>query len=275
MTMAGTVTARAPSRARRRAEAVVLPVIGVAVALAGFEVAPRIGVLPRSAFPPVSETFGALAELVTTRDLWDAVLDTLDAWARALVISTLIAVPLGLAIGANRVGALLSRVTIEFLRPIPSVALIPILVLVYGTRPSLKVALAVFGATFPLLFQAMYGVADVDPVAKDTARSFGIGWWARLHRIVLPSCAPYLATGLRISASVALILVVTGEYVVGVPGLGREVLVAQSSGAYDRMYALIVMAGLLGLVVNMCFHAVERRVLFWHPSHRTDEGTPA
>ncbi len=260
-----------PRRARHRAEAALLPALGVAVALAAFEVAPRVGVLPRSSFPPVSEIFATLADIVTTRDLWQAVRDTLDAWVRAMVIATLIAVPLGLAIGSSRVGALLSRLTIEFLRPIPSVALIPILVLIYGTRPSLKVALGAFGATFPLLFQAMYGIGDVDPVAKDTATSFGMGWWTRLGRIVLPSCAPYLATGLRISASVALILVVTGEYVVGVPGLGQKVLVAQSGGAYDLMYALIVVAGLLGLAVNLCFHAVERRVLFWHPSQRMDE----
>lgn len=264
------------ARNRQRVEAVVLPVAGVAVVLAAFELAPRVGILPRSSFPPMSETLAALADLVTTGDLWTAVLDTLDAWARALVIAVVIAVPLGLAIGSHRVGMLLSRLTIDFLRPIPSVALIPILVLVYGTEPALKVALGVFGATFPLLFQAMYGVADVDPVAKDTARAFGMGWWSRLGRVVLPSCAPYLATGLRISASVALILVVTGEYVVGVPGLGREVLVAQSSGAYDRMYALIVAAGLLGLVVNLAFHAGERRVLFWHPGYRPgDDGGAA
>jgi ABC-type nitrate/sulfonate/bicarbonate transport system permease component len=264
-----------PVQGRDKAEAVVLPVIGVAGVLAAFELAPRIGVLPRSSFPPVSEMFAALADLATTRELWDAVFDTLDSWARALAIATAVAVPLGLAVGANRVGALLSRLTIEFLRPIPSVALIPILVLVYGTQPSLKVALGAFGATFPLLFQAMYGVGDVDPMAKETARSFGMGWWTRLRHVVLPSCGPYLATGLRISASVALILVVTGEYVVGVPGLGREVLIAQSGGAYDRMYALIVMAGLLGLVINMGFHAAERRVLFWHPGHRSGERGPA
>jgi ABC-type nitrate/sulfonate/bicarbonate transport system permease component len=166
---------------------------------------------------------------------------------------------------------LLARITVDFLRPIPSVALIPILVLVYGTSPSLKVALGAFGATFPLMFQAVYGVADVDPLAKDTARAFGLGWGSRLGRVVLPSCAPYLATGLRISASVALILVITGEYVVGLPGLGREVLIAQQSAAYDRMYALIMAGGLLGLVLNLGFHALERRVLFWHPSQRPVE----
>ncbi|HET6952207.1 MAG TPA: ABC transporter permease [Acidimicrobiales bacterium] len=273
--MASTTGARAAGRARRRAGDAALPVIGVAVVLAAFEVAPRVGLLPRSAFPPFSEIVAALADLVTTDVLWEAVLDTLDAWARAMVIATVIAVPLGLVIGANRVAALLSRPVVDFLRPIPSVALIPILILLYGTQPEVKVALGAFGATFPLLFQAMYGIADVDPVAKDTGRAFGMPPLTRLRRIVLPSCAPYLATGLRISASVALILVVTGEYIVGVPGIGREVFITQSSAAYDKAYAWILVAGLLGLVVNLCFHAVERRVLFWHPSHRPDEAGAA
>ena len=155
--MASTTGVRAPGRRRRRAEAIALPAVGVAVVVAAFEVAPRIGLLPRSAFPPFSEIFAALVDLVTTAALWEAVLDTLEAWARAMVIATVIAVPLGLAIGASRIGALLSRPVIDFLRPIPSVALIPILLLLYGTRPTLKVTLAVFGAMFPLLFQAMYG----------------------------------------------------------------------------------------------------------------------
>jgi ABC-type nitrate/sulfonate/bicarbonate transport system permease component len=132
----------------------------------------------------------------------------------------------------------------------------------------LTVALGAFAAGFPLLFQAMYGVLDVDPVAKDMSRAYGIGRLARIRYVTVPSCAPYLATGLRISASVALILVVTGEYVGGVPGLGQKVFVAQSGGAYDRVYAWVLVAGLLGLLVNLCFQAVERRYLWWHPSRR-------
>jgi len=262
-------------RVRRMAEAAVLPLLGIAVAVAVLELAPRFGALPRSSFPPASEVFGVLADMLGTAELWTAVGHTLAAWARAMAIAVLVAIPLGLAIGASRTGQLLSRLTVEFLRPIPSVALIPVLVLVYGTRSSLTIALGAFAAALPLLFQAMYGIVDVDPVATETGRVFRMGWVVRMRWIVLPSCAPYLATGLRISASVALILVVTGEYVVGVPGLGQEVLIAQSGAAYDRMYAWIVVTGVVGLLVNLAFHALERRYLWWHPSQprRSEAGS--
>jgi ABC-type nitrate/sulfonate/bicarbonate transport system permease component len=87
-------------------------------------------------------------------------------------------------------------------------------------------------------------------------------------RVILPSSLPYVVTGLRIASSIALILVITGEYVVGVQGLGRSVFLAQSGGAYDQMYAYVITAGLLGLILNSVFQMAERRVLFWHPSQR-------
>ena len=254
---------------RHRAEAMLLPLLGIVVVLVAFEVAPRAGVLPRQSFPPVSEIFSALAELVAAGELWTPVLETLDGWARAMLIAAVIAIPLGMLIGTSQVAALTMRLPVEFLRPIPSVALIPILILLYGSQgPELKIALGAFGATFPLLFQASYGIADIDPVARDTARAFGLRFRHRLRYLVLPTMMPYLATGLRLSAAVALILVITGEYIVGVPGLGREVYSSQSGGAYSRMYGLIITAGLLGLAVNIGLQVAERRVLRWHPSQR-------
>jgi ABC-type nitrate/sulfonate/bicarbonate transport system permease component len=113
-------------------------------------------------------------------------------------------------------------------------------------------------------------VRDVDPVAKETARSFGLTATQRLRWVILPSCVPFVVTGVRIAASIALILVVTGEYVVGVDGLGESVFSAQSGGAYARMYAYVVTAGLLGLVLNGLLQWAERRVLHWHVSQRVE-----
>ena len=260
------------SRSRRSARGLVeglgLPLLGLSVALAAFEIAPRVGILPEGSFPPPSEIFARLADLLGTEELRSAVWATVWAWGVAMIITAALAVPLGLVIGSSTFATLASRVTIDFLRPIPSVALIPLLVLLYGTQPRLKIVLAVFGALWPLLFQAMYAIKDVDPVARDTATAYGLGPLARLRRVTLPSCAPFVATGLRLSASVALILIVTGEYVVGVDGIGKQVFVAQSGGAYDTMYAYIVVAGVLGVAVNLLMAAAERRILFWHASQR-------
>lgn len=242
--------------------------IGLTIVLVAFELASRLDIVPRSSFPPVSEIFRRLGEIAVTGEFWTTIGRTMRAWGVAMLIAVLIGVPIGLAVGASRSGYLLSKFTIDFLRPIPSVALIPLLVLIYGTRPTLKITLAVVGAVFPLLFQSMYGVRDVDPVARDTARSFGLSGLQRLRQVVLPTCLPFVLTGLRISSSIALILVVTGEYIVGIPGIGQKVFLAQNSAAYQSMYAYVVTAGVIGLVLNVGFQHVERRTLFWHASQR-------
>lgn len=246
-----------------------LPLLGLAIALGAFEIAPRIGILPAGSFPPPSEIFAELADLVGTSEFRSALWDTVWTWGVAMLITTVLAVPLGMFIGSSTAATLASRITIDFLRPIPSVALIPLLVLLYGTESRLAIVLAVFGAFWPLLFQAMYAIKDVDPVARDTATAFGLGPFARLRRVVLPSCTPFIATGMRLSASVALILIITGEYVVGVDGLGKEVFIAQSGGAYAAMYAYIVTAGMVGVAINLAMAGAERRLLFWHASQRT------
>ena len=103
--------------------------------------------------------------------------------------------------------------------------------------------------------QTLYGVQDVDPVATDTARSFGFSRAQRLLRVTLPSAVPYIATGLRIASAVALILAVTAELVIGAPGLGREINLARQGGNVELMYALIIATGLLGLALNVALHA--------------------
>ena len=185
-----------------------------------------------------------------------------------LGLAALIAIPAGIVIGSSRLLYRSLRAVIEFLRPIPSVALIPLAVLIYGSGLESKVFLATFAATWPLLMQTLYGVQDVDPVATDTARSFGFGRASRLLRVTLPSAIPYIATGVRISAAVALILCVTAELVIGAAGLGREINLARQGGAVDLMYALIIATGLLGWALNAVFARGERRVLHWHPSAR-------
>jgi ABC-type nitrate/sulfonate/bicarbonate transport system permease component len=173
---------------------------------------------------------------------------------------------LGMAIGSSAVLHAASYAVVEFLRPIPSVALIPLVVLVLGTGMQSKVFLATFAASWPILVATIYGVRDVEPVALETARSYRARPHTRLLSVVLPSAVPYLATGLRVASSTALILCVTAELVIGAPGLGQSIAVAQSGGDYTLMYALIIATGILGMLLNLVFVALEGRLLRWHPS---------
>jgi ABC-type nitrate/sulfonate/bicarbonate transport system permease component len=236
--------------------------------LALFELLSRAELISSRYFPPPTEIFAALVDQAQTPEFWEAVGQTLQGWALGLGIAAAIAIPGGILIGSSRLLYRSVRVVIEFLRPIPSVALVPLAVLIYGSGLESKVFLAAFASTWPLLMQTLYGVQDVDPVATDTARSFGFSRPQRLLRVTLPGAVPYIATGVRISASVALILAVTAELVIGSPGLGRAINVARQSEATDIMYALIVATGLLGWVLNALFARAERRVLHWHPSQR-------
>jgi ABC-type nitrate/sulfonate/bicarbonate transport system permease component len=246
----------------------VAPIIAIAVVLALWELVVRVGIISETSIPTMTDTVGELVAQFSESRFWSAIGSTLQGWALGLGIAMALGIPLGMIIGSNRWIFRAFRVPIEFLRPIPSVALIPLAVLIYGTGLQSKVFLAAFACFWPLLIQTMYGVQDVDPVATDTARSFGLGRFARLRRITLPSAVPYIVTGVRIASAVSLILVVTAELVIGSAGLGREINTARSGGNLPVMYALILATGLLGWVLNIVMSAGERRVLHWHPSQR-------
>ena len=244
------------------------PAIAVISVLALWELLTRSGILNPSHIPPMTDTVAELFELLGESSFWSAVSSTLQGWGLGLGIAAALAIPLGIVIGSSPLAYRAVRFVVEFLRPIPSVALVPLAVLIYGVGLESKVFLAAFASFWPLFVQTLYGVRDVDPVATDTARSFGLGSFERLWRIKLPSAVPYIATGLRISSAVALILAVTAEIVIGSAGLGREINVARSSGAIELMYALIITTGMLGWALNVLTTRAERRVLHWHPSQR-------
>jgi ABC-type nitrate/sulfonate/bicarbonate transport system permease component len=242
--------------------------LSVAAFLALWQFVSRAGLISEQDLPAMSTTFRELWSMMHTREFWAAFGQTVRGWALGLGIATALAVPLGILLGSSQFALRAFRIPIEFLRPIPSAALIPLLFLTLGTTLKSEVFLAAFGAFWPLLVQTIYGVRDVDPVAIDTASSFGVGRFERLYRIKLPSSIPYIATGLRISSAVSLILAFTAELFMGTGGLGQIMNVSESFGQTVQVYALALATGFLGLAIYVVFAAIERRALRWHPSQR-------
>jgi ABC-type nitrate/sulfonate/bicarbonate transport system permease component len=254
----------------RRLRAATLGAAGFAGFLVLLEVVPLLGVVSQRHLPPLHDVVAALGEEVGRAEFWSAVGDTMMGWAIGLAIALAAGIVLGLLIGSVDLLRRGTASTIEFLRPIPSVALIPVAVLLYGTQLQSKLLLIVYAAFWPVLIQVLSGVRDVDPVARDTAYSFRLGAWSRTRHVVWPTALPYVMTGVRLAAAVALILAITAELVIGNPGLGQQIAIAHTSGAVDRMYALVLVTGLIGVLVNLGARLVERRALGWHPSVRKE-----
>jgi ABC-type nitrate/sulfonate/bicarbonate transport system permease component len=253
-----------------RATPAVLGVLGLATFALVLEVAPRLGVVPAEYAPPTSRVLAETAEQFGRPEFWAALADTLITWAIGLGIAVAAGILIGVVIGAVPVLRAATATTIEFLRPIPSVALIPLVIVLYGSTIRSTVVLVVYAAFWQVLVQVLYGVADVDPVARDTAQSYRLGRWHRLRYLLWPTALPYVVTGVRLAAAVALILAVTGELVIGSPGLGKEIDLAQQGGAVPTVYALILVTGILGVLANVGMRLLERRILAWHPSARRE-----
>ncbi|MFG1923278.1 ABC transporter permease [Cryptosporangium sp. NPDC048952] len=246
------------------------PACGVMIALALAEVLPRTGLFPSGSVPPLSSVLGELADLAGGSTLWTAVAQTCRTWAIGLVLAVVAGVVVGVVIGSVPWLRAATASTVEFLRPIPSVALIPAVILIVGTGFRSGVVLIVYAAFWQVLLEVLYGVQDVDPVAAQTARSYRFGVWDTVRHVVWPTTLPYAVTGIRLAASVALVLAITGELVIGTPGVGNLIATAQSGGAITTMYALVLVTGVLGALVNLVTRLVERRFLHWHPSVRRD-----
>jgi len=239
-------------------------VVGVTVLV---EFAARAGLLS-SYFSPPSATIAALGAGLANGDISSQVGTTLAAFAEGLLLATVLGVVVGVLMGAVPVVYDALKVIVEFLRPVPSVAMIPLAILFLGLGTPMRVAVVTYAAFWPLLISTMYGVRAVDPVALDTARNFGVAPVEALYRVVLPAALASVATGLRVSASIALVVTVTTELVAGNSGLGFYVSQMEQANRLPSMYAGILLTGILGYLVNLVFFALERKVVFWSPSAR-------
>lgn len=246
--------------------------VGILLLAALWEIAPRIGLVNRDFFPPLSAVLARLAVLVMSEEFWGFAASTIRTCMLGLLIATVAGVAFGLAIGLTPGARKYTHSTIEFLRPIPSVALIPGVILLFGSRYQSGVVLITYAAFWQVLLQMLYGLNDIDSVARDTARSFRFTRLGYVRHVAWPTLLPFLFTGVRLAAAMALVLAVTAEMVIGSQGIGRGIVVAQASNASAEAYAYVLVAGLMGVAINMAARWLERRLLKWHPSVRNTGG---
>lgn len=231
-----------------------------------WEVLARAGALPPELPPPTEILVASFGEFASPA-LWVGTARTLQTWALAMLLSMLV-IPIGVALGISATAFRASWFVVEFCRTIPPVVILPLAVLQFGVTMQMSLLVVVFSGAWTILYNTIYGARDVDPVATQTAKVYGISPMRRLTHVILPTAAPFIATGVRIASAGALLLTILTELIGGAPGVGQSIVEAQQAGAYAPMFALIIFTGLLGLALNYLIVALESKVLAWHPAYR-------
>jgi ABC-type nitrate/sulfonate/bicarbonate transport system permease component len=193
---------------------------------------------------------------------------TLSVYIRGLALATVVSIVIGILMGTYKPVFDALKIIVEFLRPVPSVAMIPLAILFFGLGATMRISVITYAAFWPLLINTIYGVRAIDPQALDVARNFGITGYEALWRVTLPSALASIATGFRVSATIALVVTITTELIAGNSGIGFYISQMEQANRLPPMYAAIILTGILGYLLNTLYFTLEHKVVFWTPAAR-------
>jgi len=242
---------------------------GIGVFLLAWQSAAALRLVDPRYFPSAVSLVQHVVQLLARPVFQTAVLATLREVLAGLAIAAAVAIPVGILLGRRPTWLRRVEVLIEMLRPLPALALAPLVILQFGLSSRAAVALVTWASSWPILVNAIYGARNMDPLTVETARSLRLGSAAMLARVLLPSAAPLVATGIRIALAISISVAIAGEMVVsGGIGIGGWILREGSAGELVVVYAGAVIAGILGLALNRVMEALEARVFRWHVAWR-------
>ena len=231
--------------------------------LALAEIGTRSGVISNLTLPRPSAVLDTFVQLWSTGLLWQHLLPSLHRLVIGASLGIAVGVSLGVAIGLfSYVRAGLVPL-IAALFPIPKIALLPLFVIWFGIDEMSKYMLIAFG-TFTPTVVATYGAVDnVDRSLVRMGQSFGLGWWSIVRKIILPGAFPAILSGLRVSISIAIILLVAAEMLGAQYGVGSYILEAGSLYDLEKLFAGVTILSVMGLIVNFVIGQIEKRFLSW------------
>jgi ABC-type nitrate/sulfonate/bicarbonate transport system permease component len=218
-------------------------------------------------FPSPLRALLVLSVRVLDGSIWAPIgatgLRMLFGWA----IASLAGVAIGAAIGSSRLARDLLEPTLDFIRPLPASAVIPIAVLFLGLSNAMSLSVIAFGSIWPVLLATVHGFSSVQPELRQVSDVLGFSRLEFLKKIALPSAFPDIIAGLRVSLAIALILAVVTEMQASLPGLGWEIFYAQRVYRSADLYAGLILLGLMGFAANHALMLFERRLLRWRNLH--------
>jgi ABC-type nitrate/sulfonate/bicarbonate transport system permease component len=240
----------------------ILPIL---VVLAAWEAAVRMGMLNALFFPPPSLVFRTIVRLTASGELPGHVAISLQRAVLGFVLGAGPGVLLGLCMGWSRRVRAAMEPLVSATYPVPKVALLPIVMLIFGIGEASKIVIVAISAFFPAVINAMTGVIGINPVYFEVAVNCGARRWKTFTRVVIPGSLPLVFAGLRLSLGMALLLVVAAEFVAARTGVGAMIWLAWQTLRTENLYAGVVTWAVLGVVSTEAMRRLEGRVIRWRP----------
>jgi NitT/TauT family transport system permease protein len=242
------------------------PLVLLALMLLAWEVLPRA--TGSINFPPFSAVIAAL--MTNAADIGAEVGRTLRRAMIGFLLAAALMVPAGILIARSKRLAVLLEPVIDLLRPLPPIAIIPVVMLFAGIGDGAKIGVITYAASFPILIHAIDGVRGVHPMYQTVARALRLTSAQARFQVDLHAVLPVLFTGFRLAIASAILVAVTAEMLMSTDGIGVFILHAQERFQMANGLAGILVVALLGWVVNRALLVLDRRLLHWH--HATSGG---
>ncbi len=239
------------------------PLLSLVGVLAAWEGLSRLGAVSPTFFPPPTSIFRVLGQMLVGGDLLGDIGITLMRVLAGFALGAGSGVLLGLAMGTwPRLGAQLDP-WVAALHPTPKIAVLPLILVIFGIGEASKVTLAALGAFFPMLINTVAGVRQISPIYFEVARSYGADNTRLFSRVVVPGSLPLIMAGARISINVALMLTIAAELVAAQRGLGQVIWFAWQTLRIEQVYAGLVVTSVLGIAFSALLGYAARRLMPW------------
>ena len=241
---------------------VIAPLVFLAI-IAFWEVGSRTGFISGLVLPSPSEAFEAFGQLVDSGLLLVHLSASLQRLLIGWTVGSFLGITVGLMIGLSSIARAGLAPLVSAIFPIPKIALLPLFVIWFGIGEGSKVATILFGTFFPTVITTYGGVDNVDRNLIRMGQSFGLSWSSIVRKIILPGAAPAILSGCRISASIAIILLVAAEMIGAEYGIGAYILMAGSLFATDQLIAGVAILSILGVCFAWVIGRAEKYFLNW------------
>ena len=221
------------------------------------------GWISRVFLPTPEATAASLREGLDGGELWSFTLATTLRMLEGWLLASVLGVALGALIGVSATARSYLQPTLEFIRPLPASALLPLAISIFGLDPNMVLFVIAFGAMWPVLLATRHGFAAVEPRLAEVSRCLQMSRPAFAWKVGLPNAMPDILAGMRIGLTVSLILTVVGEMLGSRDGLGFAILLAARSFHSADLFAGVILFGIIGYISGQLMSLAERRLLRW------------